>query len=238
MGRIGPIWIRLGSVLDLFWSEMDSCENRSGCDRPDMASGWIRSGFVLARHGLVREPIWIGAVRYGFGLAPLWICIDPMWIRARTYLDRIGPIWSRVGSVLGLHWSELDSCDTDMGRNGPLWIRLGSVLDLFGPTWIRVRTVLNQIGPIWIRIGSVLDLYWPDMGSCENRYGSERSDMGSDWFRSGYVLDQSIFARGPIWIGSVRHGFELARYAFSMGAFGVRMPLTLGMVFDHKYGSQ
>ena len=160
MGRVGPIWIRLGSVLDLCWSEMDSCENRSGSDRPDMASGWIRSGLVLARHGLVREPIWIGAVRYGFGLAPLWICIDPMWVRARAYLDRIGPIWSRVGSVLGLHWSEMDSCDTDMGRNGPLWIRLVSVLDLF----------------------------WPEMDSCANRSGSDRSDMDSDWVRSGLVL--------------------------------------------------
>ena len=53
MGRIGPIWIRLGSALDLFWSEMDSFGNRYGSDRPDMDSELSRSGFVLTRHGFV-----------------------------------------------------------------------------------------------------------------------------------------------------------------------------------------
>ncbi len=122
MGRIGPIWIRLGSVLDLFWPEMDSCENRSGSDRPDMDSVWIRSGLVLARHGFVREPIWydmdsdwfryvfvlnrsgsvreptwIGSARYGVVLDPFWSCIDPTSNRAT-------PIWVgsvRYGFVLG-----------------------------------------------------------------------------------------------------------------------------------------
>ena len=58
--------------------------------------------------------------------------------------------------------------------------------------------------------------------------------MGSDWARSGFVLNRCRFARGPIWIGSVRHGSDWALSAFDMGAIGVRAPLTLGMVFDHK----
>ncbi len=103
MGRIGPTWILCGSVLDLFWSEMDSCENRSGADRPDMDSDLIRSGLVLTRHGFVREPIWIGAARYGFGLDPFWICIGPKSTRARTDMDRSGPMWVRIGSVLDLY---------------------------------------------------------------------------------------------------------------------------------------
>ncbi|MCS5631407.1 MAG: hypothetical protein NZ744_11305 [Pirellulaceae bacterium] len=80
-------------------------------------------------------------------------------------------------------------------------------------------------------------VYCPEMDSCENRYGSDRPDLDSDWVRSGlvlvrhrfvrepiwvgavrngsdwiravFVLDQSRFARGPIWVGSVRHGFGL-----------------------------
>ena len=78
MGRVGLTWIRVGSVLALHCSEMDSRENRSVSDQSDMDSGWNRSGLALARHGCVREPIWIGAVPYGFGLGPFWLCIEPM----------------------------------------------------------------------------------------------------------------------------------------------------------------
>ena len=102
MGRVGPTWIRIGSTLALYCSEMDSRENRSVSDQPEMDSGWNRSGLALARHGCVREPIWIGAVRHGFELVPLWLCIAQNWICARTVLDQIDPIWIRVGPVLGL----------------------------------------------------------------------------------------------------------------------------------------
>ena len=145
--------VRIGSVLALYGLELDSCENRSGSDRPDLDSGWIRYGLVLARHGFVREPIWVGAVRSGFGLDLLWVCIEPTSIRVRTDMDRVGPTWVRIGSVLALNGPELDSC--------------------------------------------------------ENRSGSDRPVMDSDWIRDGLVWTRHGFVREPIWIGSVRHGFGL-----------------------------
>ena len=125
MGRVGPTWVRIGSVMVLYCTEMDSRENRYVSDQPEMDSGWDRYGLALARHVRVREPSCIGAVRYGFG-------VDPFW----------------------------------------------------------------------------------------------------------FVLSRYRFARGPRWIGSVRHWPYVARYAFGMGAVGVRVPLTLGMVSNHKYESQ
>ena len=101
MGRVGPTWVRIGSVLALHCSEMGSRENRSVSVQPEMDSGWGRSGLALARHGCVREPSCIGAVRYGFEMVPFCLCIVPNWIRARVVLDRISPIWVRAVLVLG-----------------------------------------------------------------------------------------------------------------------------------------
>ena len=101
MGRVGPTWVRIGSVLVLYCTEMDSRENRYVSDQPEMDSGWDRYGLALARHGCVREPSCIGAVRYGIEMVPLWLCIAPNWIRARVVLDQINPIWIRAVLVLG-----------------------------------------------------------------------------------------------------------------------------------------
>ena len=48
MGRVGPTWVRIGSVLVLYCTEVDSRENRSVSDQPEMDSGWGRSGLALA----------------------------------------------------------------------------------------------------------------------------------------------------------------------------------------------
>ena len=70
MDRVGPTWVRVGTVMALYGPEVDSYENRSGLVRPVMDSEWVRDGRALTRHGFVREPIWIGSVRSGFGLDP------------------------------------------------------------------------------------------------------------------------------------------------------------------------
>ena len=149
MDRIGSTWIRIGSVMALNCPEMDSCENRSGSDWSDMDSVWVRSGLVLTRHGCVREPIWVGAVRYGSD-----------WTRFGFVLNRIR--FTRSPICIG-------SVRHEFGLVPP-WLRIA-------PKWVRVRAAMDRIGPIWIRIGSVLDLHRSDMDSCENRYGSERSEM-------------------------------------------------------------
>lgn len=145
-----------------------------------MDSGWIRSGFVFNRIRLAREPIWIGAARYGFGL----------------------------GSVLDLYWTDIDSRENRYGSErsdmdsvlGPSWICIA-------PTSIRARTDLDRVGPTWVRVGSAMALYGPEVDSYENRSGSVRPVMASDWVRHGLALTRHGFVRESIWIGSVRSGF-------------------------------
>ena len=78
---------------------------------------WLKRGQSLQHRTTQRnttqrhfDPIW-------FGLGPCWSCIGRTCVRTITDLDPFGPMWMLIGSVLDLHWAEIDTRENRSGSD-------------------------------------------------------------------------------------------------------------------------